>query len=335
MTTKRWIAIIVASALLVVSIGINTLSYIFSKDVAGIFEELAATSSTGYGQLIIEEGGNDQIAVLSLDGVIQDTGGASPFFFEGYNHQFFMNQLYEINEDPSIKGVVLKVNSPGGGVVESAEIYDAIRTIQDNRKIPVYVSMGGMAASGGYYVAAPADKIFVNRETITGSIGVIMESVNYAGLAEKYGIEFNTIKTGPYKDIMSGSRKMTDEEHEMLQEMINDSYERFVEIIADGRGMSVADVKKVADGRIMNGRQAIDHGLADEYGKAGDVIAAMQKDHNLEKATVFEYTMNDSWSSLFGLKAKSFFGGSLESELIGKLLTDYNAPRMMYLYGEK
>ncbi|MBO1913354.1 signal peptide peptidase SppA, partial [Microvirga sp. 3-52] len=132
-------------------------------------------------------------------------------------------------------------------------------------------------ASGGYYVAAPADKIYVNHETITGSIGVIMESVNYAGLAEKYGIEFNTIKTGPYKDIMSGSRKMTNEEHEMLQEMINDSYERFVDIIADGRGMSVADVKKVADGRIMNGRQAIENGLADEYGKAGDVIAAMQE----------------------------------------------------------
>ena len=223
---------------------------------------------SGYGQLIIEEGGKDQIAVLSLDGVIQDTGNASPFFSVGYNHQFFMDQLYEINEDPSIKGVVLKVNSPGGGVVESAEIYDAIRTIQENREIPVYVSMGGMAASGGYYVAAPAEKIFVNRETITGSIGVIMESVNYAGLAEKYGIEFNTIKTGPYKDIMSGSRKMTDEEHEMLQEMINDSYERFVEIIADGRGMNVAEVKKVADGRIMNGRQAIESGLADEYGKA-------------------------------------------------------------------
>ena len=335
MTTKRWIAIIVASVLLAVSIGINTLSYIFSKDVAGLFEELAAPSSMGYGQLIIEEGGRDQIAVLSLDGVIQDTGNASPFFLDGYNHQFFMNQLHEINEDPTIKGVVLKVNTPGGGVVESAEIYDAIRTIQENREIPVYVSMGGMAASGGYYVAAPADKIFVNRETITGSIGVIMESVNYAGLAEKYGIEFNTIKTGPYKDIMSGSRKMTDEEHQMLQEMINDSYERFVEIIADGRSMNVDEVKKIADGRIMNGRQAIESGLADEYGKAGDVIAAMQEDHDLEKATVFEYTMNDSWSSLFGLKAKSFFGGNLESELIGKLLSDYNAPRMMYLYGEK
>ena len=95
---------------------------------------------------------------------------------------------------------------------------------------------------------APAEKIFVNRETITGSIGVIMESINYAKLAEKYGVDFNTIKTGPYKDIMSPSREMKVEEREMLQEMISDSYERFVEIIVDGRKMTEAEVKKVADG---------------------------------------------------------------------------------------
>ena len=195
--------------------------------------------------------------------------------------------------------------------------------------------MGGMAASGGYYVSAPADKIFVNRETITGSIGVIMESVNYAKLAEKYGIDFNTIKTGPYKDIMSGSREMKDEERVMLQEMINDSYERFVDIIEEGRGMTEAEVKKVADGRIMNGRQAIEAGLADEYGKASDVIAAMKEDYNLQNATVFEYTSLDSWTSIFGVKAGNMFGSNIESELIGKLLNDYNAPRMMYLYGEK
>ncbi len=227
------------------------------------------------------------------------------------------------------------MNSPGGGVVESADIYDALRMIQVEREIPLYVSMGGMAASGGYYVSAPADKIFVNRETITGSIGVIMESVNYAKLAEKYGIDFNTIKTGPYKDIMSGSREMKDEERVMLQEMINDSYERFVDIIEEGRGMTEAEVKKVADGRIMNGRQAIEAGLADEFGKASDVIAAMKEDYNLQDATVFEYTSLDSWTSMFGVKAGNMFGSNIESELIGKLLNDYNAPRMMYLYGEK
>lgn len=335
MTAKRWIAIIAASTLLIVSIGINTLSYLFTSDISSIFDEMA-TAGEGYTENIIETGsGKNQIAVLTLDGVIQDTGSGSPFLAAGYNHQFFMNQLNEIYENESVKGVVLSVNSPGGGVVESADIYDAIRTIQEERDIPVYVSMGGMAASGGYYVAAPAEKIFVNHETITGSIGVIMESINYAKLAEKYGIDFNTIKTGPYKDIMSGSREMTDEEREMLQEMINDSYDRFVDIIVDGRGMSKADVQKVADGRILNGRQAIEAGLADDYGKVGDVIEQLKEDYELQNATVFEYTMNESLTSLFGMKMQSVFGGVSEHEMIARILSQYNnAPRMMYLYGD-
>lgn len=335
MTMKRWIAIIVAATLLAVSIGVNSLSFLFSKDFGGFMDEF--TSPTGYSEMVIEQGtGKDKIAVLTLDGVIQDTGNVSSLFASGYNHQFFMSQLNEIYEDPSVKGVILKVNTPGGGVVESADIYDGLIALQRDKEIPLYVSMGGMAASGGYYVSAPADKIFVNRETITGSIGVIMESINYAKLAEKYGVDFNTIKTGPYKDIMSGSREMTDEERDMLQEMINDSYERFVEIIAEGRDMTTAEVKQVADGRIMNGRQAIEAGLADDYGKPSDVIAAMKTDFDLEKATVFEYATNESLRSIFGIKAQSLFGGSnIETELVGKLLADYNSPRMMYLYGEK
>lgn len=334
MTAKRWIAIIVASVLLFVSIGINTLSYIFTRDFTSFLDEMASTAD-GYSETVIEEGkGKDKIAVLTLDGVIQDLGGVSSFFEVGYNHRFFMNQLHEIYEDPFVKGVVLSVNSPGGGVVESADIYDAIKMIQSEREIPVYVSMGGMAASGGYYVSAPADKIFVNHETITGSIGVIMENINYAKLAEKYGVSFNTIKTGPYKDIMSSSREMTDEERDMLQEMINDSYDRFVDIIVQGRGISEADVRKVADGRIMNGRQAIEAGLADDYGKVSDVISALQEDYQLENATVFEYTMFDSFSSLFGVKMTSMFAkNDVENAILGKLLSDYSAPRMMYLYG--
>ncbi|WP_438311494.1 signal peptide peptidase SppA [Sporosarcina sp. FA9] len=336
MTMKRWIAIIVTGALVFVSIGVNSLSFLFTRDFSSMLDEFASTSISGYNETIIEEGiGKDKIAVLNLDGVIQDTGGVNPIFGgTGYNHQFFMSQLTDIVEDDTIKGVVLRVNSPGGGVVESADIYDGLLDIQE-KGIPLYVSMGGMAASGGYYVAAPAEKIFVNRETITGSIGVIMESMDYSGFAEKYGIRFNTIKTGPYKDIMSGNREMTKEERTMLEEMINDSYQRFVDIIVDGRNMAEADVKKVADGRILNGRQAIEAGLADEYGKAADVIAAMKEDYELNDATVFEYTMNDSFTSLLGLKAKSMFGGNMESEIIGKLLSNHSAPRMMYLYGDK
>ena len=334
MNTKRWIAIIVAAVLIMVSIGVSTLSFVFTRDFTSLVDELM--EQDGYRQEVVEQGTNkEKIAVLKLDGVIQDTGNVSSLLGgTGYNHQFFMKQLNEIYEDRTVKGVVLSVNTPGGGVVESAEIYDAIRLIQNERDIPVYVSMGSMAASGGYYVSAPADKIFVNPETMTGSIGVIMESVNYAKLAENYGIEFNTIKPGPYKDIMSGSREMTDEERDMLQEMINDSYERFVDIIVDGRNMTEKEVKKVADGRILNGRQAIEAGLADDYGKLQETIDALKTDYELDNPTVFEYKLMDSFSSLMGMKMQALFGGTSEKEMIASILSHYNSPRMMYLYGE-
>ncbi|MBB4824262.1 protease-4 [Sporosarcina luteola] len=333
MNSKRWIAIIAATALVFVSIGINSLSYIFTRDFNSFWNSLSDPSIIT--EYVIEEGrGNERIAVLTLDGVIQDVP-SSLFASSSYDHQFFMQQLDTIYEDSTVKGVVLIVNSPGGGVMESSDIYDAIRAIQSEREIPFYVAMGGMAASGGYYVSAPAEKIFVHPETITGSIGVIMESVNYAKLAEKYGIDFNTIKTGPYKDIMSSTREMTEEERNMLQEMVNDSYERFVDIVAEGRHMSIEDVKKVADGRIMNGRQAIEAGLADETGKPGDAIAALKEDFELENASVIEYAPSEGFGSLFGLKLDGLFGRNMETELIGKLLSDYDSPRMMYLYGEK
>lgn len=336
MSTKRWIALISAVALVVVSIGVNSLSYIFTRDFNALFEDSFAMGTAAYEETVLDEGdSNERIAILDVSGVIQDTGPASPFAAAGYNHQNLLSQLADIQEDQTVKGIVLHVDSPGGGVVESSDIYDELISIQENRNIPIYVSMGSMAASGGYYISAPADKIFVHPETITGSIGVIMESLNYAELADKIGIDFNTIKTGPYKDMMSPNREMTKTERDMLQEMINDSYERFVGIVADGRGMSVENVKKVADGRIMNGRQAIESGLADDYGKLPDVIDALITEQGFKNPTVFEYSSSDSLSSIFGTSVSGLFRKSAETELIQKLLTDYQAPRMMYLYGER
>lgn len=337
MNAKRWIALGAAALLFGLSIVVNIASFVFSDSWTSGFEEMLSLPESGYTETVLEVGDmSERIAVLTVDGVIQDTGGASSFFGEaGYNHQFFMDQLEMIKEDKSIKAVVLQVNSPGGGVVESAQIYDKIKEVQDEVGVPFYVSMGSMAASGGYYISAPADKIFVNKETLTGSIGVIMESINYGKLAEKYGVDFVTIKTGPYKDIMSPTREMTKDERAMLQEMINESYESFVDIIEEGRGMTEAEVKAVADGRIMNGRQAIDAGLADEYGYLEDVIAAVRKDFKLEDAEVIEYGYTQDFASLFSMKTQSLFGGDVETQLIGRLLSDYNAPRMMYLYGEK
>lgn len=337
MNIKRWVALGIAALLVGVSILVNSVSAALSTDWTSWLEDYESTMLETMGSTVIESGDvSERIVVLRVDGVIQDTGAASSLFAtEGYNHSFFLQQLEEAKNDPTVKGIVLAVDSPGGGVVESAEIYKDLMKIKDETEKPIYVSMGGMAASGGYYIAAPADKIFVMKETMTGSIGVILQSVNYGDLAEKYGVEFVTIKTGPYKDILSPSREMLPEEEEMLQDMINDSYEEFVRIIAEGRGMTEEEVRKVADGRIINGRQAIEANLADDYGFEEDVIAAMKEDLDIPGAEVFEYSQEQSLSSLFGVKVQSFLGLDLETQVISKLITDNQAPRMMYLYGEQ
>lgn len=337
MNSKRWFAILGASTLLVISIFVNTLSSIFSTNWTSLMEEFSSITDSEFYETVLEEGSQEErVVLLTVDGAIQDTGSTSSLFAaEGYNHQFFLQQLEQVKNDETVKAIVLQVDSPGGGVVESAEIYKEIKEIQNETAKPIYVSMGSMAASGGYYISAPADKIFVNKETMTASIGVIMQSINYGKLAEKYGVEFVTIKSGPYKDIMSPTREMTEEERAMLQEMLNDSYEDFVDIIEEGRNMTEAEVKAVADGRIVNGRQAIEAGLADEYGFLEDVIQSIKTDYNLENAEVFEYGYSQNLSSLFAMKAQSFLGVDMESKLIGKLIADNSAPRMMYLYGNE
>lgn len=335
MTTKRWIAIIAAAVLVFVSIGVNLFSYKFTSDTSKLMDQLAKAEEQ-MNDAVIEKGSLDErIAVLSIEGAIQDTGEASLFATEGYNHRRFMKQLDEVKDDETVKGVILKVNSPGGGVLESKDIYDKIVDIQKTREIPFYVTMGAMAASGGYYVSAPADKIFVHPETMTGSIGVIMQTLDYSELAEKLGIRFNTIKTGAHKDIGSPNRHMTDEERAIFQSMADESFERFVKVIADGRDMSIEEVKKIADGRIFSGSQAIKHGLADETGRLDDAIEAMKKEHKLEDATVFEYETKDSFTSLFGMKMNQWLGNDIEKEIMTRFILDNQGPRLMYLYGEQ
>lgn len=340
MNSKRWIALGIAAALLIGSTTISGLLNLSRTNFSSQVESLMETTVGGEGlaRTTVQEGSNtSQIALLKVEGAIQDTGEASVWAAEeGYNHQNFLKQLDDIKSDTRIKGVVLAVNSPGGGVVESKQVYEKILLIQESRDIPIYVSMGSMAASGGYYIAAPADKIFVDEETLTGSIGVIMQSLNYSKLAEKYGVEFDTIKTGPYKDIMSPSREMTEGDREILQSMIDDSYDRFLKVVADGRDMPMDEVEKVADGRVMNGSQAVKANLADEFGYLDDTITALKQENDLKGSKVFEYESTDSLSSLFSAKISNMLGGSSDTQALTKLLSNYNnAPRLMYMYGEE
>ncbi|HBL6157301.1 TPA: signal peptide peptidase SppA, partial [Listeria monocytogenes] len=286
-------------------------------------------------ETVIEEGGNDTIAVLSVDGTIQDTGDSGSLFSEaGYNHSFFMQQLEQVRNDDNIQGVLLYVNSPGGGVMESAQIRDKILQIQKERNIPFYVSMGSMAASGGYYISAPADKIFASKETLTGSLGVIMQGYDYSELMKKLGVSDNTIKSGEYKDIMSGTRPMTEDEKKIMQSMIDDSYNEFVKVVAQGRGMTVEQVRKIADGRIYDGRQAKENGLIDEFGYQEDALEALKKEQGLAGATVIQYDAPGDFSSLFSVAAQKISGQNADISQLIKLTGTLKAPRMMYLYGE-
>jgi protease-4 len=284
----------------------------------------------------VQEGNEmKKIAVLDVEGVIQDTNSAESFFQSaGYNHQGFMKKLEYIKEDDTVKGIILKVNSPGGGVVESAEIHDKLIEIQKETKKPVYVSMGSMAASGGYYISAGAKKIFASEETLTGSLGVIMQGINYEGLADKYGVDFVTIKSGQYKDIMSPTRQMTEDERQILQSMIDNSYEGFVKVISEGRNMTTEQVKEIADGRIYDGRQAKELNLIDDFGYLEDVIQQMMEDEKLKDAKVVRYTDAIGFGSLLNLKVQKLIGTDNEMTGIMEILSRPNSPRLMYLYAE-
>lgn len=337
MNKKRWAALGIAAFIFAFSIATSLVSTALTTDFNSLFSDLMASGNEEFTEDTLEDGNEfNKIAVLEVDGTIQDTGDTQSILSSaGYNHKAFMKKLDKVKNDSSVKGIILKVNTPGGGVVESAEIHDKIVEIQEEAKKPVYVSMGSMAASGGYYISAPADKIFASPETLTGSLGVIMSGYNFEGLAEKYGVEFVTIKSGPYKDIMSSTREMTDEERNILQTMIDNSYDGFVKVIADGRGLKENEVRKIADGRIYDGRQAKDLNLIDDFGYLDDVINSMKTDNNWKDAMVVSYSDSGGFASMFGMTAKSLLSGE-EKEManILKIATNANSPRLMYLYAE-
>lgn len=335
MNRKRWTALAIAAALFIISVLVNAVSALLSDETGAWSENWLALMETPFSEEVIEEGDPlRKIAVLEVNGVIQDTGEAEAFFSSPlYNHQSFLQMIKQVKEDDSVKAIVLRINSPGGGVAESAEIHDQLLKLKKETNKPIYVSMGAMAASGGYYIATAGDKLFASPETITGSIGVIMQSVNYEGLAKKYGVELVTIKSGPYKDIMNPARKMTDAERDILQRLINQSYEAFVDVIVKGRKMSEEAVRKLADGRIYDGRQAKSLRLIDEFGYLDDTIAALKKEHRLADAQVVRYVSDAPWGSLFGLISNRAKPETEAAELI-HLLSQPSSPRLMYLFME-
>jgi protease-4 len=217
-----------------------------------------------------EEGlptGGPKVAVVEIEGIIVDGAAA-------------VRELREHADNPSIKAVVLRVNSPGGVVAPTQEIFAAIQRARKAGK-PVVASLGAVAASGGYYVAVAADRIYANPGTLTGSIGVVMQLANLEGLLKKVGVDYVVVKAGAYKDVGNFARTMSPEERRMLQALLDDVYSQFVEAVSEGRGLEKKDVMAFAEGRIYSGQQALALKMVDELGGFEEAVEAAGKLANI------------------------------------------------------
>ncbi|HEX9756276.1 MAG TPA: signal peptide peptidase SppA [Nitrospiria bacterium] len=201
----------------------------------------------------------ERIALIRVEGVILDS-------------KEILDELEKYEKNPSVKALLLRIDSPGGAVAPSQEIYEEVKKFREKGGKKVVTSMGSVAASGGYYIAAATDKIVANPGTLTGSIGVILELTNVEGLMEKVGVKSVVIKSGEKKDLGSPFRTMSPGEQKLLQSVLDDVHDQFIEAVAEGRGLSEEKVRPLADGRIFTGRQAKGMGLVDELGNLQDAI---------------------------------------------------------------
>lgn len=221
--------------------------------IAGVIAVLSVVGLMGSDRFTMEDG----VGLVEVKGVITDP-------------QETVKQLYDFKKNDRVKAIVLRVDSPGGVVGPSQEIYEAVRKVNASKKI--IVSMGSVAASGGYYISAPATTIYANPGTITGSIGVLMKLSNIEGLMGKVGMKSFTLKTGQFKDSGSPFRAMTPEERQVLQGVIDNTHQQFVKAVAAGRKLPVDNVARIADGRILSGEQARDLKLVDKLGTLRDAV---------------------------------------------------------------
>jgi protease IV len=241
--------------------------------------------------------GDGKVLLLDLSGVIssQDQDGIIP---QPNVLATFKEELTKASKDEKVKALVVRINSPGGTVNASDILYHELKTFKANKKIPVIASMMDVAASGGYYLAMATDTIIVHPSTVTGSIGVIMLTVNAKGLLEKVGVEASAITSGPRKDMGSPFRTMTPEEKAIFQGVIDSFYQRFLTVVQEGRPqLSAEQIKKLADGRIYSGDQAKAAGLVDDIGYLDEAIDLAKKKASLTEARIVTYRRHGEYQN--------------------------------------
>jgi len=321
----------IATLVLAVVLGLSLLANLGSVLLGVLFSGPApgAMSDSRLQEVTLEHNrSNNKIAVIPVEGIITSSEGEGV----GYNLvRLIEDQLKLAAKDDSVKAVLLKVNSPGGEVLASDDIYNAIVRFQDEHDKPVVASMGSLAASGGYYVSAPCRWIVANELTITGSIGVIMHGYNYRGLMDKVGLKPMVYKSGRFKDMLSGEKPLDklssseqadlEEEESMVKQMITETYDKFKSVVAGGRNRASERNQtnkdgalgrplnkqwaRVADGRILSGKQAMDEGLVDELGNWQTAVKRAQRLAGIDKADLVTYQVPFNLGTLLGLLGKT------------------------------
>lgn len=275
------------------------------------------------------------VGTLYVEGTIGPGGSDYLGMPIGYQHEWTLKQIDELISDQNNKGLLLFINSPGGGVYESDELYLKVKEYQEKTKRPVYAYFGSVAASGGYYVSASADKIVANRNSWTGSIGVTIGTLfDFSQLLEDYGIKSQTITSGPNKAMGSNFDELTTEQRAIFQSLIDEAYGQFVGIVAEEREMDLDIVKKIGDGRIYTANQALENGLIDKIASFDDAKADMISEYDLEDTQIIdlEYTDNSIFGTLFGkLNLKSITKTS-DLDVLMKIVEDNNTFPISYLF---
>ncbi len=274
----------------------------------------------------------ERIAVVSLTGAIVSDEG-SLFAGPSITPELVKEYLRRAERDATVKAIVLRVDSPGGSVPPSLEILEEIERVKENR--PVVVVMENMAASGGYYISTGADKIVALPVALTGSIGVISQAINIEELFDKLGIKVQTFKGGKYKDMYSGLRELTEEEEAIMQGLVDEYYEHFIDVVSSGRGLSREEVRDLATGQLYTGAEAMRLGLVDELGGVETAIALAAELAGVEHPVVVQYQPPRR-----GLRALFGFGDALRVRLYGLSAQDiilleilsqsYPQPKFLY-----
>lgn len=308
---------VILVVLLLGSVAFNMV-HVAGSLIEGASATTGAQSGRRFHEVVVDNHeAKDKVAILEVSGMITSQG-----IGRGGRNMVDMleDQLKYAAEDDDVKAVILKVDSPGGEVMASDDIANSIRKFQEKTKKPVVAQMGGLAASGGYYISAPCRWIVANELTLTGSIGVILHGFNYRGLLDKVGVMPTTFKSGRFKDMLSGSKKpeeVDQAEKDMIQSMIMETYEKFKSVVADGRGKAaaankgkgrtlVSDWASLADGRVLTGKQALEKGFVDELGNFETAVETTSKIAGIQgKPRLIRYEEPFDISNLFSLFGKS------------------------------